>query len=328
MRLRTFTAANMSEAMRLVRAGLGDDAVILSTRGAENGRGVEITAAAGDRPAEARPREEVAEAKPRHGEALARALAWHGVPEPLAGRLAAAAAAGTDAEPPELLAGALGRYLEFEPLPLEPARPLVFVGPPGAGKTTLVARLATQAVLGRRRPTVATTDNQRAGATAQLEAFTRLLDVPLLTVDDPRRLGRISGGRRGGPVLLDTAGSNAYVADQLEALNALVRAIDGEPVLVLPAGTDPAEAADLGEAYRRIGCRRMVATRLDAARRLGGLLGAALGGDLALAAVTVSASVADAPEPIDAAGLARVLLRDTMPAQRAPAASLQEGTSR
>ena len=43
MRLRTFTASTISEAMRQVRTALGDDAVILSTE--QNGKTVKITAA-------------------------------------------------------------------------------------------------------------------------------------------------------------------------------------------------------------------------------------------------------------------------------------------
>ncbi|HEY1386360.1 MAG TPA: GTPase, partial [Dongiaceae bacterium] len=43
MRLRTFTAPTISEAMRQVRTALGDDAVILSTE--HNGKAVKVTAA-------------------------------------------------------------------------------------------------------------------------------------------------------------------------------------------------------------------------------------------------------------------------------------------
>ena len=45
MRLKSYTAATMAEAMSLVRRELGDDAIIVSTQRAATGKGVRITAA-------------------------------------------------------------------------------------------------------------------------------------------------------------------------------------------------------------------------------------------------------------------------------------------
>ncbi len=53
MRIRTFTAATMAEAMDLVREGLGDDAIIVSTHQGRRGRGVEVRAAVEDLPSPA-----------------------------------------------------------------------------------------------------------------------------------------------------------------------------------------------------------------------------------------------------------------------------------
>jgi hypothetical protein len=47
------------------------------------------------------------------------------------------------------------------------------------------------------------------------------------------------------------------------------------PALVLPAGLDAEEAAETARAFQLLGCRHLVPTRLDAARRLGGVLAAA-----------------------------------------------------
>ena len=45
MRLKTFTAPSMPEAMRLVRDQLGPDAIIVSSQPADKGKGVIVTAA-------------------------------------------------------------------------------------------------------------------------------------------------------------------------------------------------------------------------------------------------------------------------------------------
>ena len=46
-------------------------------------------------------------------------------------------------------------------------------------------------------------------------------------------------------------------------------------VAVLPAGGDALETADIAAAFASLGATRMIATRLDIARRYGGLLAAA-----------------------------------------------------
>ena len=48
MRLKSYNAATMAEAMRMVREELGDDAIIVSTQRASDGQGVRITAALED----------------------------------------------------------------------------------------------------------------------------------------------------------------------------------------------------------------------------------------------------------------------------------------
>ena len=45
MRLKTFNARTMSEAMKMVRDHLGEDAIIVSTQKGEGGKGVRLTAA-------------------------------------------------------------------------------------------------------------------------------------------------------------------------------------------------------------------------------------------------------------------------------------------
>jgi flagellar biosynthesis protein FlhF len=78
-------------------------------------------------------------------------------------------------------------------------------------------------------------------------------------------------------------------------------------VLVLPAGLDPAEAADQARAFAALGARLLVATRLDMARRLGGILAAAEAG-LALTEAGIGPGAADGLLPITPAWLAARLM--------------------
>ncbi|HEY9566488.1 MAG TPA: GTP-binding protein, partial [Thalassobaculum sp.] len=186
MRLKTFTAPSMAEAMQLVKTHLGSEAIIVSTQKGDGGLGVRITAAIEAAEDEDSYDQYEDDADPL--DEIADALAHHNVPGELADRLTRAAGS-LDADDPLLaLAGALDQHFKFQPLPVASRRPVVMIGMPGAGKTVTTAKLATRAVMGRRPVAVITTDTQRAGGYEQLHAFTRLLEVDLQSAGSPGEL--------------------------------------------------------------------------------------------------------------------------------------------
>jgi flagellar biosynthesis protein FlhF len=200
--------------------------------------------------------------------------------------------------------------LRFAPLPLAAGdAPLLLSGPPGAGKTLSVVRLATRLVMAGTKPLVITADGQRAGATESLAAFTRVLGLKLLVASTPAALQRALAHREdGAPVLVDSTGSDLFDPAQAEALSALAAAIGARIALVLPAGLDPAEAADIAAAHVALGANLLLATKLDAARRLGSVLAAAEAG-CALAEAGIGAGAADGMVPFTPDLLARRLMQ-------------------
>ncbi len=289
----------MVEAMALVRAALGDDAVILGSRrvGAE----MEVTAALEPADPILIPPVPQAALHPtqQHGADLSARLALlarHNLPQALAEALAGGPL-------PEQLA----RLLRFAELPLGPKRPLLLTGPHGAGKTVSCAKLATLAVMAGQHPLVITTDGNRAGAVEQLAAYTRLLGLTLAVAPGPGTLGKAMAHRQPGqPVLVDTAGCDPFDSAQATELHALARMVEAEMVLVLPAGLDCAESAELAQAFSALGVRHLLPTRLDVARRLGGVLAAAQAG-LALTQAGIGPGAADGLAPITPAWLAACL---------------------
>jgi flagellar biosynthesis protein FlhF len=275
MRLKLYRARDVAAAMAQVRAELGVDALILSTR--RVGDGVEVTAAL---ETTAPPAPTPAAADP----AREAALSWHGVPMPLLRGLLHGGLA-------EALRGSLG----FTPLPLAPGEPpLLLIGPPGSGKTLTAAKLATRLVLAGQAPLVITADGKRAGATEQLAAFTRLLGLQLVVAHNPVTVARALTRRQGAaPVILDGPGSDPFDPAQRDELAALAASAGARTALVLPAGLCPAEASDLAASYAELGASLLVATRLDLARRLGGVLAAADAGNLALTEAGIGPGAAD-----------------------------------
>lgn len=315
MHLRTFRGANMAEAMGVLRDELGPDAIIVSTSPGRRGKGVRITAAI-ERPAD---RDGGAEARfgaadsPDHP--IAQALAYHGVPAALTTRLCRAAADCDEPDLARLLAKALDQCFEFAPLDQPPAKPTMLVGPPGAGKTVTTAKLATRAAMAGDPVKVVTIDTIRAGGVEQLSAFTEVLGVPLSAADSPEELGQaLNGARQGIAIFVDTPGTNVFDPREFGDLRDFTEALDMELVLVLAAGGDASEAAELAEAFCTLGLRRLIITRLDVSRRLGSLLAAADAAHLTLTEAGTTPFVGQGLTRLDPIALARLLMGDpTLP---------------
>ncbi len=293
MKVRIIRALAMAEAMAQVRRELGEEALILTARRVTGG--VEVTAAL---------EPETEPAPPAPEPARLAALDFHGVPRELQPSLAAGPLEAT-----------LPAAIKFGVLPLSAdCAPLLMAGPPGAGKTLTVARLATRLVLAGTAPIVITADGKRAGAAEQLAAFTRLLGINLIVANHPVTLGRVLERRQeGGPVLIDTPGCDPFDPTQAREIAALAQTAGANTALVLPAGMDCAEASDLGRAFTALGATLMVATRLDIARRLGAIVAAAAAGGLALAEAGIGPGAADGLAPLTSALLASRLQQTRNP---------------
>jgi len=297
VRVKLYRAAGIREAMELVRGDLGADALILSTRRVSDG--VEVTAALeivhGPAPS------------PVDAQRLA-AFEHHRVPPAIARKL--------EAGP---LPFALTAAFRFAKLQLAPGSvPLLLVGPPGGGKTLTIARLAARLVMAGIKPMVISTDDRRAGAIEQLGAFTGVLGLRLIAIGDAVALQRALKDRHGDqPVLIDAPGLNPFDPAQHDEMIALAEVSGATAALVLPAGLDPAEAADLAHAHAAARATLLIATRLDLARRLGGVLAAAEAG-LAMTEAGICPGVADGLTPMTAAFLAHRLLRIAPALERRP----------
>ena len=287
MRIKLYRARSVAAAMAQMRIELGPDALILASRAVAGG--VEVTAAL---------EPEADSLPPPANPAHTTALAWHGVPPPLALTLATGA-----------LDAALERTLGFGTLGLAAHdAPLILAGPPGAGKTVTTARLATRLVMAGQRPLVITADGRRAGAAEQLAAFTRLLGLTLLVASEPVALAQaLTRRQNGAPVLIDMPGLDAFDPDDMEELTAMADTARATIALVLPAGLDPAEASDIARGFGGAGATMLVATRLDLSQRLGGVLAAAACG-LALTEAGIGPGAADGLCPLTPAFLADRLL--------------------
>lgn len=322
MRLKTYTAPTIAEAMDMIRRELGEDAIIVSTQKGAAGSGCRVTAAL-EAPVDEPMFDEVGDElrEPADvADTIRQALTYHGTPMPLAERLVRASLALDATDPVMACAGALDATFRFAPLPGQsPRRPIMLVGPPGAGKTVTVAKLAARAALARRGIEVLTTDTRRAGGVEQLAAFTRILQVELKTAGTPAELAAAVGASAADRTLfIDTAGTNPFSDTEIDFLDELVRASGALPVLVMAAGGDALEAADIADSFAAVGAERLLVTRLDMARRLGSILSAADAARLPFCDVSITPHIADGLSAINPVSLARLIMPEMEDSESLP----------
>ena len=310
MRLKSFHGPSLTDAMRLVRDALGENAIIVATRDDEMG-GVRVTAAIDD-VTSAHPVASNNQTVPEGSEAIeiiAEALTRHQVPPHLAERLMATATQFANDDPVLALGAAFDAHFEFQPIIDDKVdKPLMLIGPPGAGKTLSTAKFATKATMSKRSVTVISTDIERAGGLEQLACFTRLLKLNLVEIEDSHALRDALGMQKNSHIFIDTPGRNPFSEIERQQLQALVTAGGGEATLVIPAGLDANEAIDMAVEFKKLGATRILATRMEMTKRLGSLLRVAFDAHLPFANFSASSKVTEAPQPFNPVSLARLIL--------------------
>ena len=153
------------------------------------------------------------------------------------------------------------------------------------------------------------TDDIRSGAAAQLASFAKRLKQKHATAANGAELEALIKAENGKRVIfIDTLGINPFKTDERNILKDLLGKTDIEPVLVMPAGLDCEDAAEIANAMKPLGLRHMIATRLDTGRRLGGLLAAAHAAGLYFSDVTMSPFIGDGLDSLNPVTLARLMV--------------------
>lgn len=307
MRLKTFTAANVQEAMALVKQHMGVDAVILSTKEDVLTNRISVTAALEDEGGE------------MNGHNQAFALADHllsilndqGIPASVSEKIIAAAAKTNADAPLMALSGALDESFSFNPIDtIKQNQPVMLMGIPGVGKTVTIAKLAARAVIKKQSIFLVTTDTEKTGAIDQLNGYSEVLKVPLKVAHTPALLeDELKTAPKGAQIFIDTAGINPFIPEEVARLKAFAIAAKAEPVLVMTSGGDALDACDIAHIFTdELKCKKLIVTRVDIARRLGSIVAAADTAQLHFSHVSVTPHIIDGLSNLNPVVLARLLM--------------------
>ena len=310
MRLRTFSAETLDDAITLVRDALGEEAVIVSTYQSRRGRGAQVTAALDEADDDETLASTIAaeEAQAVPDDEIAQVLRFHRLDYALSHGIAREARSLGRDDTVLALAGALDSHLSFAALPSHSDVPVMVVGPPGVGKTVTVIKIAARAVLEGRRVHVLTTDTVRSGAFEQLSAMTGMMNVPLRAAGTPAGLTATLGEIHGADlVLIDTPACNPFAPSEVNDLKTFAAASAARQVLVLSAGVDSADIADAAEIFSAAGADALHITRLDCARRYGGIIAAAMAGRMPITEASATPFIANGLSSLNPVSLARLL---------------------
>ena len=157
---------------------------------------------------------------------------------------------------------------------------IFFVGPTGVGKTTTIAKLASDYKLNRHKKIgMITADTYRIAAVEQLNTYASILDVPVNVIYTPSEIvENVKELDNNDMIFVDTAGrshKNISQRDEIIEMINLVKdgelGFDIEIFLVLSVTTKYKDLVAIVDAYKQLTDMKLLFTKIDETSALGNM---------------------------------------------------------
>jgi flagellar biosynthesis protein FlhF len=191
------------------------------------------------------------------------------------------------------------------------SRITALVGPPGAGKTTTLVKLAVNYGLACRRPALLISmDNVRIAAADQLRSYAGILGVGIHVLDTVSALAQvIEENRSKDLILIDTPGlAYSELADSPALARFLATRTDISTQLTLAASVKPADLARMVDAYQIFQPQRLIFTKVDETASFGPVLNEAVRTGMPLSFFAAGQRIPEDLEEVTAARLINLIL--------------------
>lgn len=194
---------------------------------------------------------------------------------------------------------------------------LFFVGPTGVGKTTTIAKLASNFKLQKKaKIAMITSDTYRIAAVEQLRTYANILDIPLKVVYTVDELNNsIRDFNDYDLIFVDTAGCSYRNVEQCADMIHFIKSagndnlhIEKEIFIVVSAATKYKDIKTITSVYNKLDNYNFIFTKLDETACLGNILNVKLNTGAPLSYVTSGQVVPDDIGIINAQMIAKNLL--------------------
>ncbi len=191
-----------------------------------------------------------------------------------------------------------GKTLVITP-PASGAKVIYFIGPTGVGKTTTIAKIASQYIVEeKKKVALLTSDTFRIAAAEQLRTYASILEVPFRVVYSPEEISQtLKDFVDYDYIFVDTSGHSYQNEEQKDNTNAIIHSTEGlaekEIFLVLSATTKYRDLIRIVDSYSDITEYKLIFTKLDETSAMGNLLNVKLYTGAALSYVTYGQNVPD-----------------------------------
>lgn len=192
-----------------------------------------------------------------------------------------------------------------------------FIGPTGVGKTTTIAKLASDFKLTRsKNVAMITADTYRIAAVEQLNTYASILDVPVNVIYSPSEIVEsIEELSDYQMIFVDTAGRSHKNTEQRDEIIEMISNVRNSDIdadiiifLVMSVTTKYRDMVNICDAYKSLNTYRLLFTKLDETDSVGNILNIKLYTGAPISYTTCGQNVPDDIESVDVQKLAKSLL--------------------
>ncbi len=187
---------------------------------------------------------------------------------------------------------------------------VLFAGPSGVGKTTCLAKLATnKRFFGECKVAMVTADTYRVAATQQLGTFSEIADIPLEIAHSPRDITRaVKRHQDKDVILVDTPGGSQFNDKMLSELKDFITAAAPDEVhLVLSINAKPSDMQHTIRRFKAGKNMRLLLTKFDETLTFGSVVGVVRDAGIPVSYLTFGQEVPEDIEPANAGKIAKLV---------------------
>ncbi|WP_022767233.1 flagellar biosynthesis protein FlhF [Butyrivibrio sp. NC2007] len=208
------------------------------------------------------------------------------------------------------------KFGKSEPIKMDHDGPMaeIFIGPTGVGKTTTIAKLASDlCVTQHKKVALLTVDTYRIAAAEQLRTYASILEIPFRVIYSVEEMKQAAEDFRDYDYLMvDTAGHSLHNDELKQSVESFIRVLeeemDCENYLVLSATTKYRDLIEIADVYSEMVAYKLIFTKMDETGAKGNLYNIRMHTGSPIAYITNGQNVPDDIAVFDAQRIVKNLL--------------------